>query len=491
MSKIGVIRVVVVALWLFLMVQLVRDRATDAGGAGIVPTTTVAEEAAAETQEAWMGVYLGGHKVGYTHYRFVPSSGGYRFGQTALLRMKIMDSEQVVHVSIEGETGADYALKVFKADLRSGVGDLSAHGRVEGKELVLTIHTGVESTEQHLAVREPIYLPVGARRHLRQQDLHPGHQVAVQVFDPATMRYQPIRYTVERRERIEDHGAHKWAWRVREELGSMATTVWLGEQGTVLREEGPLGLVASAETREQALSEGWQPGTAVDLMAVVAVRVAAKIPDARSLGRLEVRVSGVDGEAIPIDARQRLEGDRLIVERERVSEANTFVLPYRGTEWSGELAATPFLQVRHPRVRSAADEATAGRTDAREVAQSIRRWVFSRLRKVPTVSIPNALQVLEMGAGDCNEHAVLFAALARAVGLPARIVAGLVYSDEVFLYHAWNEVWLGNGWVSVDPTFDQMPVDATHIKLVEGGPEVHDRLLRVIGRLGIDVLATG
>ena len=92
-------------------------------------------------------------------------------------------------------------------------------------------------------------------------------------------------------------------------------------------------------------------------------------------------------------------------------------------------------------------------------------------------SIPNALQVLETRAGDCNEHAVLFAALARAVGLPARVVAGVVYADGAFLYHAWDEVWLGSGWLSVDPTFDQMPVDATHVKLVEGGPETHAALV--------------
>ena len=96
-----------------------------------------------------------------------------------------------------------------------------------------------------------------------------------------------------------------------------------------------------------------------------------------------------------------------------------------------------------------------------------------------------------MGEGDCNEHSVLYAALARAAGLPTRVAAGIVYLDGAFLYHAWNEVWLGERWVAVDPTFDQFPADATHIKLVEGGPEVHDRLLQVIGRLSVDILSAG
>ena len=114
--------------------------------------------------------------------------------------------------------------------------------------------------------------------------------------------------------------------------------------------------------------------------------------------------------------------------------------------------------------------------------------MYDALEKRPVASIPNAVQVLEMRAGDCNEHAVLFAALARASGLPARVVAGVVYADGAFLYHAWDEVWLGSGWMSVDPTFDQMPADATHVKLVEGGPEAHAALLAVIGKLAIDII---
>jgi transglutaminase-like putative cysteine protease len=121
------------------------------------------------------------------------------------------------------------------------------------------------------------------------------------------------------------------------------------------------------------------------------------------------------------------------------------------------------------------------------VVSVLNDWVYGHLRKVPTVSLPNAVQVLDMGEGDCNEHAVLFAALARAVGLPARVVAGAVYLDGAFFYHAWCEVWLTR-WVSVDPTFHQFPADATHIKFVTGGPDEQLAMMEVVGRLGIEVL---
>ena len=79
----------------------------------------------------------------------------------------------------------------------------------------------------------------------------------------------------------------------------------------------------------------------------------------------------------------------------------------------------------------------------------ILNWVHETIEKRGTVSVPNALDTLKMKAGDCNEHAALFAALARAAGIPAKVSVGLVYTRDRFYYHAWNEVFLGH-WVAVD-----------------------------------------
>ena len=99
--------------------------------------------------------------------------------------------------------------------------------------------------------------------------------------------------------------------------------------------------------------------------------------------------------------------------------------------------------------------------------------------------MPSALDVLDSKVGDCNEHSTLFAALARAAGIPTRVAVGLVYIDGHFGYHAWNEVLAADGWLSVDPTWDQMPVDVGHIALLRGGLGEHARLLPLMGRLKI------
>jgi transglutaminase-like putative cysteine protease len=122
-------------------------------------------------------------------------------------------------------------------------------------------------------------------------------------------------------------------------------------------------------------------------------------------------------------------------------------------------------------------------------AEALNEWVNENLEKRITVSVPSAVEVLETRRGDCNEHTVLYVALARAVGIPARTAAGLVYSDGSFFYHAWPEIYL-NGWVAVDPTFGQFPADAAHLRFTIGGLARQMELVRLIGHLQLDVLDT-
>ena len=88
--------------------------------------------------------------------------------------------------------------------------------------------------------------------------------------------------------------------------------------------------------------------------------------------------------------------------------------------------------------------------------------------------------------GDCNEHAALFAALARNVGVPTRIIAGVTLHDGAFYYHAWNEVCLAENWYSLDTTKNQFPADLSHIKFVEGETSEQIKIIALLGKLGIE-----
>src|SRR5262249_61013738 len=111
----------------------------------------------------------------------------------------------------------------------------------------------------------------------------------------------------------------------------------------------------------------------------------------------------------------------------------------------------PLLQSKDPQIVRLARHIQRRDRDPRAVAERLNAWVHDSVADRITFGVPNALQVLKTRSGDCNEHTQLFVALARAIGLPARVAAGLAYVDGKFYYHAWPEIYLDD-WVAVDPT---------------------------------------
>ena len=102
----------------------------------------------------------------------------------------------------------------------------------------------------------------------------------------------------------------------------------------------------------------------------------------------------------------------------------------------------------------------------------------------------SALTALEKQSGNCQSHAKLYTALARSVGIPTRFVSGLVSQDgRGFLYHSWAESWLDGQWVAVDPTFDQLPADPTHLAFFEGHTLTElAPLVGIIGKIQVSLL---
>ena len=205
---------------------------------------------------------------------------------------------------------------------------------------------------------------------------------------------------------------------------------------------------------------------------------------------LRFKLTGVELSGFQLDGgRQTLRGDTLIVRREDWDAVEPdYSLPYKLMDLREELEAEPLIQSDDPRILEEARR-TVGRwtRGPKTAAGRLTTRVDQMLSKSVTFSVPSALQVLDSRQGDCNEHTVLYVAMARAVGLPARTAVGLVYLNGSFFYHAWPEVWLGE-WVAVDPTFGQYPADASHIRFVVGGLAQQVEIIRLIGRLNIEVL---
>lgn len=125
-----------------------------------------------------------------------------------------------------------------------------------------------------------------------------------------------------------------------------------------------------------------------------------------------------------------------------------------------------------------ANELAAGEDDLFSVVYKLAEWTNSNIKydlSTLTAEISQkASWVLSNKQGVCDELTSLFIAMARSLGIPAKFIAGIAYTEselfpEKWGAHGWAEIYFpGYGWIPFDVTYGQYGyVDPTHIKLKE------------------------
>ncbi len=461
----------IVLFWLVMVGLLVHKQAPP-------PSAPQAPLAAGTTPERdeWFGIERDGKRVGRAHRASARTATGLRFTEDLLVSLIMLGVPQTVRTSLDAETDDRFALRRVRFTLASPATAFSATGTSDGRRLTVTYGADGRSSEATILLTEPVYLPVTLRARVLAGDTTPGTTYTVPVFNPLALRNEPLTVKVDGRAALDGVDAIV----LTEEQHDLRARVWLTPDGSVLREEGSLGLTLVRESREAALA-GDAALVPLDLVAASRIPVAGRIEDPRHMSRLTLRMQGAAAARVPLDPpRQRVHGDLLRVEREPLPEHAP--LGAADAALAQYLAPTPFIESDDAAIVATAGSIVGSGRDATAAARALVAWVNEHLEQAPSVTVPSAREVLAARRGDCNEHAVLLAALARAAGIPARVVAGAMYLDGAFYYHAWTELWLGT-WVSADAVFRQLPTDATHVKLLEGGPERHMELAGLVGEL--------
>jgi len=223
------------------------------------------------------------------------------------------------------------------------------------------------------------------------------------------------------------------------------------------------------------------------------IPIAGLDMDGEEIGTLTLAITGLPEGVLAASPRQRFERreDGVLVVTLTVTSvpAEASVTDEDRGRFSRFLESTDEIQADHERILRRARRIVGSRNEPVEQARRICRWVHRHVKSAAFSNYKTALDVLIHLEGDCTEHALLFVALCRASGLPAREVSGLVYSgpgERVFGMHRWAEVYVGE-WVDVDPALGQLPADATHIVLETEGDRWFD-LLAAFGDIRLEVL---
>jgi hypothetical protein len=410
-----------------------------------------------------------------------------------------------VDVRFEGASGAFAAQASVSGDTLLAV-------RIEAPKTTHTARLGLRG-----AVVVPMMVPL---RLALGGALRPGRTYAAQVFDPFLLGRRDVtaRVTAESTLVVADSAGYDstamaWvpahldsvrAFGIEETAGGATVRQWIDGQGRVVRAETPGGLTMERtafelafenfrrrDTAGAAASAGRAGGPGA-VVATTALAAGAR-PAADTVSLLRVRVRGVALDRLELGGgRQALAGDTLVVRREGPAAlAARYRLPASAAGAAGALA--PFLEPDplapsdEPGIRELARAIVGEERRPDRAAALLARWVHAHVARQAGAGPPSALHVLETRRGDCNEHTMLYVALARAVGLPARPVAGLLRVRGRFYYHAWPEVYLGD-WVAVDPLLDEFPADAAHLRVAVGALARRVELVPLIGRVTLEEL---
>ncbi len=448
-----------------------------------------------ETTEEWLGIYFEGQKVGYAVNTRVGTVDGGTLVQNHSA-FTVAAFGKINHIVSAGTAvlDADGVLRVFDAFLEADPVSLNARGEVRGNQLVIALMQAGEYSELTLDLEAPPQVSATLNTWIAQQDeIRVGDSWEVPYFSPSTLAQDTMTMKVVDTEVLPTGEEAHWIERT---VAGVTTRALITPAGDLLREEGGFGTALVRQTRDQALEmpEGFD---AVDIISLSSVKLDRPLPRARQLTSVTLEILGVEPEKIRHEPPlQAVDGAVVTVTTPELS-----TLPPQPTAvvdrepFTELLAGTPFMPVEHREIQEAAEDLVGDIDDRLAAVRKLNSWVYETLVKTPVMGVPNALEVLRIRQGDCNEHTALMVALARAAGIPSRIAAGVVYSDRVaetgaFYYHAWPEVWMGEeaGWIPVDPTFGQVPADATHVKVVEGDLDRQIEIMGVMGRLGFKLI---
>lgn len=159
-----------------------------------------------------------------------------------------------------------------------------------------------------------------------------------------------------------------------------------------------------------------------------------------------------------------------------IKQPTPFPLKYLDYSFDKYKKAGKIITIDHD-IQRLANQLAQGRTDLYDVEFALAKWTKENIEySLDTTTAEASLSstwVLTNKRGVCDELTSLFISLNRALGIPARFVSGIAYTNlDVFPEHwgphGWAEVYYPDvGWVPYDITYGQFGyLDPTHIKLI-------------------------
>jgi hypothetical protein len=478
-------------------------------------TPSSAEDATRSVDEEWFVISLEGTTAGSVHLTTTElEGGGYAVDLVQELRIQRVNTPLDIRVSLRMEEDANGQFTGYSSEQGLAANTIRTRGEVLDGSLVLH-ERGPDGKERSSSIPA---LPGAVGFHFAEKKLQAlfaekapasGTTLEIVSYLPELRRFGKETTTIQSREQVVVAGRTRELWRtvVRQEaLPGFVVKRWVDDEGRLQKYSIPLlGMEIVYERRPREEVEFMQVSSPPEVFVSTSIAVERHVVRdcEEAVYRLHFKQGETDVERETLfhfaGQEGRSTGDdemELRVRRVKPSEPLGLPVALPANDDGQTLRPNTYIQSDDTKIREAALAAIGSEEDAWTAARKIERWVHEKVdEKNLETAFATATEVLSTGRGDCTEHSVLFTAMARAVGIPARVVSGLLYSDGAFVGHMWSEVYIGE-WIPLDATIGRGTVGADHIALSSSsldGAAMGDmfiRLVRVLGNLGIEVLSS-
>ncbi|CAA0082295.1 Uncharacterised protein [Zhongshania aliphaticivorans] len=425
--------------------------------------------------EQWQTVSLGGHKMGYRHIL------------TEAIKPTLINTNKTLSVTLSqpGVANRDITTTLSYQESASGKpislsktvqsNNTNHHLRANIKGNTLTLNTKNSSQKEHYTIPQPFYLPEGLRLALL------SHSDNVKPFEYfswnfSTRQFDKIQLTIKPYSNPEQP---EYVWHIQQKTiqgdSIKHSEIFSDAQFHALTERsfsnGDEVLIRSCD--KACATASFNPNTHVYRQLI---RSPYKITDTALHGKIRYLLDGNFTLKIPNTYEQRSsikdQGTELVIcedcgneEKPSQSDLNTAL---EDNYWLP--AKNPLFQSLVTEILPDHNSSAAGKM------RRLTRFVTRHMSEEPSYSgYSTALEAYNSKKGDCTEHALLLATLARAAQIPTRVVFGLAYSNErflgrkyVFVPHAWVQAWTGERWESYDSGLGEFTAGYIALGLSDG-----------------------
>ncbi|MFQ6087747.1 MAG: transglutaminase domain-containing protein [Candidatus Methanofastidiosia archaeon] len=434
-------------------------------------------------EEKYYALIFDEKNIGYTHYKVKDKTekGFYVVEAETLIDVTLLGTPKKMHYVSEEHFDKNLFPKYYKVDISAGEEKTQIECDFEENKVLERILSGGEKTEEEIELLKNTYiLDSNMFEHyvflFKTMELVENTVFERKIFSPQLLTTFDVEFNVGNKEKIKIDEKECICFLVDANILGQKHIFWVSEEGELIALELSDQKFTLRLSDENVLNKV----SSVDILEHIFAPSNITFPNPKSVEYLKIEIDvEVVGEDIDLDflntKTQKFSGEiennlirgvfEITAEKYNGENAPPFPPKTNALEY---LKSEEKIEADDPEIRELAQKITKGSKDSWEASQRIAQWVYENIRYEITGA--GAKETLRTRKGDCGPHANLTIAMLRSVGVPARMVGGIVYDRGMFGQHYWVEVFLNNEWIPIDPTMGEYGyVDATHVRLWKKG----------------------